>query len=705
MKLFSIGALLALAPGVVYVVWLVRTFRSACMRQLQNEITIGVFWFAAFPAAVGLLAYSLRTQLFSLVRLASGPSLLISVVVVLLNILFFFLMNVEILPRYSVVVLDRHEETQDISVPGQMEVAHLVEPGKGSRQATLSIPASPSRPGVPESHAGLQIFLNGTVTLTATFLLWYLAFLYVSSVRVADLEWKLLTWILLLVGLWVPTTLYSGWFFHSFSFDWVVRSPFFLALTFVVFLDGVLLLLDTLSGASVAIVGVPSFLPFAVGALQKIKPDSLKKIGEFFSELPFAAYAIIVIILISIAQGVSVLLVAGSRFDNSFTILGLGNKPVGHLQLLLSANGQSWPGSTSTDGTITFHGLDWRLKGVVGQVKLVSGDFRMLQPGDFTLGTSPTFRVIARTQDHPVRLGILRSGDLVYTREIRDGLLSDLENELKTPGIEQFDEVGPDEPDSPEILAEWAQKVRAVLDRGPFDYYVGVGTQAAMAFAGYPGLSLDQHPLIFLGVTDPVGAGLVNTLEERDEDRNIAGVAYMSGLETILAEIHRIFPTRKLEYVYNSGYPQDEAMAERIRKTELFHVNTVGLTRTTRTPTLADLPDPRKVYFSWYTFEDMIERNVGGDIFDQRDVVATTEANVRDRQAPIGVSAEDKEIGKQGAQIIVRAFLDGADLHKMDVVGPRIYYWINCNKSKQRGLSFSQQVLAGAQHLYDCPEQ
>lgn len=79
------------------------------------------------------------------------------------------------------------------------------------------------------------------------------------------------------------------------------------------------------------------------------------------------------------------------------------------------------------------------------------------------------------------------------------------------------------------------------------DIAIGIATPTAVALVG----SLEDIPVIYSAVTDPVSAGIVDSLTQGEE-----GVAGVSGLTPVVSQIellNRIKTVKKLGHIYNSG--------------------------------------------------------------------------------------------------------------------------------------------------------
>jgi putative ABC transport system substrate-binding protein len=91
----------------------------------------------------------------------------------------------------------------------------------------------------------------------------------------------------------------------------------------------------------------------------------------------------------------------------------------------------------------------------------------------------------------------------------------------------------------------------------PFDLLLGVGTPAAQALAG----THTVIPIVFVGVTDPVGAGLVQNVAA--PEAGITGVANPLPVEKHLALARQLVPeARRVGLLYNPAEAQSDILAK-----------------------------------------------------------------------------------------------------------------------------------------------
>lgn len=312
-----------------------------------------------------------------------------------------------------------------------------------------------------------------------------------------------------------------------------------------------------------------------------------------------------------------------------------------------------------------------------------------------------------------LRLRILRSANLAYANDIVRGLLARLKERGYTTVPEQpVDVHGPDVPPLTATGLDdgWRIAINDLLGRNsttPTDYVVAVGTQAAQALRAHYGAALgtpECPTVLFLGVTYPVAEGLVDSLFSRREPRRIGGVAYgADGLRSIAATIHNwLLPGCRIRFVYFDQHAQDAEAAEQLKQTRLYKVGALEVCSVTPETFAAALDDPEVVYLSWFTFEAIFESKRKEHegcraLLRQRRVIATTRVNCEHGLTFASVAADDRAIGRLGAELVHKLVTSEiADLGRHDVVIPEIGYWINERVAAQMGIRFPDAVLAEA---------
>jgi hypothetical protein len=324
-----------------------------------------------------------------------------------------------------------------------------------------------------------------------------------------------------------------------------------------------------------------------------------------------------------------------------------------------------------------------------------------------------------RTFSSGLRLSILRSGDLQYTREIRDALLT----QLRAIGYE----LAQDLPDyfgppvspfvKPDCPGDLIPQLRATLDDltrygQHSDIIVTIGSQATMALRSHYGARFgvpgEAPAVVFLGVTYPVSLHVIDSLYSRFEDREVAGVAYgADGLRSIAAIIRNwIMPQHLLKFIYFKEHPQDREAAAQLARTRLFHEQRLLIREATPETFQAALEEDDSVLFSWYTIEAILESTDPSDrvlasLLEKKKVVATTRQHCRRGRTFAAVSGDDRSIGATGAELI-HGWKIGTipRLGHHPIAIPRVGYWINREVANRLGIKISQEVIDRAWEVF-----
>jgi hypothetical protein len=303
-----------------------------------------------------------------------------------------------------------------------------------------------------------------------------------------------------------------------------------------------------------------------------------------------------------------------------------------------------------------------------------------------------------------VRVGILESGNATYVNEIDRALLANLKPRLESQRarLVQSDdcvEWGDEN--------QWPTTVDRLMTRGRdgFRFLVAIGTQAAVALHRTLGPDFGKVPTLLLGITYPRINGLVDSEHYRCETRQLACIRYGCGLDAVASLLyHRIFPGRKLCFVYQANIPQDEMAQMELSTTRLAREGVLRLHRLDRRLKAEDLEDEETVYFSWYTFTRLFH-DAEFSILRNRLTVSIMQDNVRDGAASVGVGTDHDWIGNRGAELIAEheAAPEGEkpDWGALEVTVSPLVYWLNLGLAKAKGIEFSQAAREGAREIYE----
>lgn len=221
-------------------------------------------------------------------------------------------------------------------------------------------------------------------------------------------------------------------------------------------------------------------------------------------------------------------------------------------------------------------------------------------------------------------------------------------------------------------IADLRSRVRAAK---PDLVYVW-GTPTALALAGRhdepAGTSIRDIPIVFTEVTDPVGAGLIPSLER--PSRNVTGVSHVAPLPVQLNAIRAYRPFTKLGYLHNPVEPNSALIRDRLKelaRTQNFEVIEASL------PLLpAGGPDAAQIAPQIRTLSER-----GADIlyvgpitflaFTHRDAVTTaalenklptfcaTESIVRQSGCMFGLFSNGANIGRYAASMARQILAEG----------------------------------------------
>ena len=133
-----------------------------------------------------------------------------------------------------------------------------------------------------------------------------------------------------------------------------------------------------------------------------------------------------------------------------------------------------------------------------------------------------------------------------------DAVEKGIQDELNSQGIKaRYDLQNAN--NKPATAGQIAKKFKA--DR--VDLAVGIATPSAQALAN----AFDETPVVFSAVTDPVGAGLVDSIKKGGT--NITGVSDMTPVAAQIKLLHRLKPIKVLGHVYSGGESNAVALAEK----------------------------------------------------------------------------------------------------------------------------------------------
>jgi ABC-type uncharacterized transport system substrate-binding protein len=265
-----------------------------------------------------------------------------------------------------------------------------------------------------------------------------------------------------------------------------------------------------------------------------------------------------------------------------------------------------------------------------------------------------------------VHIAIVLNGDAPHVHGMKEGFIQRLEAAFTltkyAPNIEvitgdpkEFEKNGP-------IFDE-------IIHRFPEakpDLLVTIGTQVSeFAYNRYRA----RFPLVFIGVTDPVASGLVQSYDKGRREA-IAGSSYGPSTLNRLATIAKIFGRNRLGFVYDPELTQDKSVMLQVEELARgvwprLNVKMIPTRKKELTPDqVADVD----VLFGWYHLHVNLASIAR----------STPDTPIISRWAPhamqtavAAIGANDREIGSLAAdRIVVPHILQGVPLQEIRILRP-----------------------------------
>jgi putative ABC transport system substrate-binding protein len=300
----------------------------------------------------------------------------------------------------------------------------------------------------------------------------------------------------------------------------------------------------------------------------------------------------------------------------------------------------------------------------------------------------------------PIDIALVLNGNVQYSEEIARGFTDRLERLLDdTHRCPRFEVARID----PWTGAPHGDAMRELLDRfasGAPEYMVSIGTQPTLAAA--PFARRMCLPLIFAGVTDPVAAGIVKTLDADACRGRIAGVTYGLSVEYRLRFLALAFPGKRIGFLWSQDHPQDVTFRDEIatlcrhglfdaRQFPLLELN--GLQITPEIEASADL------FFGHFHLNAnfrALSRST------QKPIVGVNTGDVR-RDAAASLGNDDRALGETAAeQVLFRHLQFGVALCDIPIIVPNsARFGVNLAVLRKKGLSIDPAGLAMASEIID----
>ncbi|MDD5113964.1 MAG: hypothetical protein PHC94_08090 [Methylobacter sp.] len=323
-------------------------------------------------------------------------------------------------------------------------------------------------------------------------------------------------------------------------------------------------------------------------------------------------------------------------------------------------------------------------------------------------------KIASYQHQKPLSVMVIYSEKAPYEEAIVNSLFEHLDNKVWHLEQAVHDEpfVGPD---GTKDIANWQKKIDKIIQRTfshKVDYLVTVGTNVTIAIRDAKlADKFNAKGVIFLGLTDPVKAGIVKSLNDRHEDTKITGVRYGTDNEDDYGKtIGALFPPQqKLVFVYNKHTIQDLYVDQNLsnlkEKTNdvRFESRPKDGDITLNDLTTKQAADPQEVYFAWYGLDNVLRDNEKDDglaALKTKWVIPSTYSTDNLEKAGVVVSVSDQEVGRLGAEIIFKSYLNpDLKLGEEPVATTPFVAWLDCEVIRQNkvGLRLATPIPETAQ--------
>ena len=203
-------------------------------------------------------------------------------------------------------------------------------------------------------------------------------------------------------------------------------------------------------------------------------------------------------------------------------------------------------------------------------------------------------------------------------------------------------------------------------------------------------------PQIFIGVTDPIAAGLCRTLAPDSARGDIAGVTFSVTAADRLQFLLELFPSRRFGYVYNATYSADMHHLHAVRAA----ARQLGASVREIQLTSPEIPEPRRleidVIFGWLYLHEHISEFVATA---RMPVVGGGWVDLR-KGACCCISDDEREMGKLAASHVLYDYvINRVPLSQLPIEAPsgnvrqRLMIGLNLDAAARYGISFPSQLV------------
>jgi serine/threonine protein kinase len=314
----------------------------------------------------------------------------------------------------------------------------------------------------------------------------------------------------------------------------------------------------------------------------------------------------------------------------------------------------------------------------------------------FLLNT-PNKEIQIRKEKKVVHIAIVLNGNFTHTDNVMTAFMSKLDQLLEpTPYVAHYESITG--------IAEAPQNeqndavFKSLLAKFPCkpDYLISVGTQVSeYAYQHY----LNEIPIIFVGVTDPVRSGLVRGYEKDPSRGNIAGTTFGGSLMRYLEFFTQAFPGRTIGYVYNPIYHQDEIAKERLlaAAAQMKPQLTIIPIQVHKPQLNEEQQASADVFFGRYYLTKYFQELISSS---RKPFVAVDTSNLY-RGAIATFNTDSTELGSITAERLLYVnLMQGTPLSDLPIIIPEnTTIGINLSVARQYNISISQEVIDRADRV------
>lgn len=292
----------------------------------------------------------------------------------------------------------------------------------------------------------------------------------------------------------------------------------------------------------------------------------------------------------------------------------------------------------------------------------------------------------------PYKIGIVRNPGQ-YAESIRDGFIGQLTRSVGKDNLTFRDQTG-------FALKEDAEKntaiAKAYMDWGA-DMLVTIGSSTTHAIGKH--FKGTRIPVLFMGITDPVGGGLIPEMD-KPGGGNITGVTFPIPVHRKIETLGKVFPAAKVYYfVYDSQLAPDAMYVRWIRdyarENKRPEIRFIDTDEKKGIP--ADDLTAADLFFGWYS----VHLYQYATRYPDTPFVGATLQGCREG-AIISIYPKLPELGAQGAEMAVKIIRENVNPGDIAAQNPKQYgICFNLKKAKELEIKIPKGLLDLADNLIE----